>query len=178
MDSNSSSVSESESDLISDSNSLSDFESVSNSLSSSTSESISSSIYSSESLSTSESTANSESSSTSMSSSYETSVLTSTAGGDIGYRRVVVDSGRAPLQVAPRQTETVEDDITPKSSGGVEYIKKEQMPKSTLDVAHRVWWSWIPIVGTLVSMNETRKRRKEEKKAAQEAKEDEENNKN
>ena len=37
------------------------------------------------------------------------------------------------------------------------------MPKSTLDVTHRVWWSWIPIVGALVSMNETRKRRKEEK---------------
>ena len=33
------------------------------------------------------------------------------------------------------------------------------MPKSTLDVAHRVWWSWIP----MISSNETRKRRKEEK---------------
>lgn len=26
------------------------------------------------------------------------------------------------------------------------------MPKSTLDVAHRVWWSWIPIIGALSSL--------------------------
>ena len=26
------------------------------------------------------------------------------------------------------------------------------MPKSTLDVTHRVWWSWVPIVGALVSL--------------------------
>ena len=42
------------------------------------------------------------------------------------------------------------------------------MPKSTLDVAHRVWWSWIPIIGALISSNETRKRRKEEKEKEKE----------
>ena len=46
------------------------------------------------------------------------------------------------------------------------------MPKSTLDVTHRVWWSWIPIVGALVSMNETRKRRKEENDADKEKEEE------
>ena len=58
---------------------------------------------------------------------------------------------------------------TPKANPEeTETIEKEKMPKSTLDVAHRVWWSWIPIVGALVSMNETRKRRKEEKEAEKE----------
>ena len=72
---------------------------------------------------------------------------------------------RAPLQVAPRETEEVVEDETPKANPEkqTETIEKEKMPKSTLDVTHRVWWSWIPIVGALVSMNETRKRRKEEK---------------
>jgi hypothetical protein len=46
------------------------------------------------------------------------------------------------------------------------------MPKSTLDVTHRVWWSWIPIVGALISSNETRKRRKEEKEKEKEESKD------
>lgn len=50
------------------------------------------------------------------------------------------------------------------------------MPKSTLDVTHRVWWSWIPIVGALVSSNETRKRRKEEKEKEEESKDKKLNN--
>jgi len=89
--------------------------------------------------------------STSTSESYATSVTTSTAGGGIAYRQVVVDT-RAPLQVAPRVTEeeVVEDDVTPKAKE--ESIEKEKMPKSTLDVAHRVWWSWIPIIGALSSL--------------------------
>ena len=88
--------------------------------------------------------------STSTSESYATSVVTSTAGGGTAYRQVVVDT-RAPLQVAPRvsEEETVEDDVTPKAKE--EIIEKEKMPKSTLDVAHRVWWSWIPIIGALSS---------------------------
>ena len=102
--------------------------------------------------------------------SYATSVSTSTAGGGIAYRQVVVDT-RAPLQVAPRvsEEEVVEDDVTPKAKE--ETIEKEKMPKSTLDVAHRVWWSWIPIVGALISSNETRKRRKEEKEKEKEKEE-------
>ena len=89
--------------------------------------------------------------STSTSESYATSVVTSTAGGGTAYRQVVIDT-RAPLQVAPRVTEeeTVEDDVTPKAKE--ETIEKEKMPKSTLDVAHRVWWSWIPIIGALSSL--------------------------
>ena len=87
----------------------------------------------------------------STSESYATSVATSTAGGGTAYRQVVVDT-RAPLQVAPRvsEEETVEDDVTPKAKE--EIIKKEKMPKSTMDVTHRVWWSWVPIVGALVSL--------------------------
>ena len=79
---------------------------------------------------------------------------------------------RAPLQVAPRVTEeeTVEDDVTPKATE--ETIEKEKMPKSTMDVTHRVWWSWIPIVGALISSNETRKRRKEEKEKEKEESKD------
>ena len=109
------------------------------------------SVSTSESQSTSDSISSSESMSTSTSESYATSVVTSTAGGGIAYRQVVVDT-RAPLQVAPRVTEeeTVEDDVTPKAKE--ETIEKEKMPKSTLDVAHRVWWSWIPIIGALSSL--------------------------
>ena len=125
------------------------------------------SVSTSESQSTSDSVSSSESMSTSTSESYATSVVTSTAGGGTAYRQVVVDT-RAPLQVAPRVTEeeTVEDDVTPKAKE--ETIEKEKMPKSTLDVAHRVWWSWIPIIGALISSNETRKRRKEEKEKEKE----------
>ena len=109
------------------------------------------SISTSESQSTSDSVSSSESMSTSTSESYATSVVTSTAGGGTAYRQVVVDT-RAPLQVAPRvsEEETVEDDVTPKAKE--ETIEKEKMPKSTLDVAHRVWWSWIPIIGALSSL--------------------------
>jgi len=109
------------------------------------------SVSTSESQSTSDSISSSESMSTSTSESYATSVVTSTAGGGTAYRQVVVDT-RAPLQVAPRVTEeeTVEDDVTPKAKE--ETIEKEKMPKSTLDVAHRVWWSWIPIIGALSSL--------------------------
>ena len=109
------------------------------------------SISTSESQSTSDSVSSSESMSTSTSESYATSVVTSTAGGGTAYRQVVVDT-RAPLQVAPRvsEEETVVDDVTPKAKE--ETIEKEKMPKSTLDVAHRVWWSWIPIIGALSSL--------------------------
>ena len=109
------------------------------------------SVSTSESQSASDSVSSSESMSTSTSESYATSVVTSTAGGGTAYRQVVVDT-RAPLQVAPRVTEeeTVEDDVTPKAKE--ETIEKEKMPKSTLDVAHRVWWSWIPIIGALSSL--------------------------
>ena len=109
------------------------------------------SVSTSESQSTSDSISSSESMSTSTSESYATSVATSTVGGGTAYRQVVVDT-RAPLQVAPRVTEeeTVEDDVTPKATE--ETIEKEKMPKSTMDVTHRVWWSWVPIVGALVSL--------------------------
>ena len=96
----------------------------------------------------------STSESLSTSESYATSVVTSTAGGDTSLRRVVVDT-RAPLQVAPRYTdEEVVEDETPKANleEETETIEKEKMPKSTLDVTHRVWWSWVPIVGALVSL--------------------------
>ena len=108
----------------------------------------------SNSLSSSESNSLSSSESASASDSFATSVTTTTAGGDTTYRRVVVDT-RAPLQVAPRVTEEeVVEDETPKANPEeqTETIEKEKMPKSTLDVTHRVWWSWVPIVGALVSL--------------------------
>ena len=107
----------------------------------------------SNSLSSSESNSLSSSESASVSDSFATSVTTTTAGGDTTYRRVVVDT-RAPLQVAPRVTEEVVEDETPKANPEeqTETIEKEKMPKSTLDVTHRVWWSWVPIVGALVSL--------------------------
>lgn len=140
-----------------DSTSASQLEVDSTSASQNEADSTSGSLSSSESASTSE--------------SYATSVSTSTTGGGIAYRQVVVDT-RAPLQVAPRvsEEEVVEDDVTPKAKE--ETIEKEKMPKSTLDVAHRVWWSWIPIVGALISSNETRKRRKEEKEKEKEESKD------
>ena len=159
----STSVSESESLSNSVSESLSLSESVSGSLSESESASTVASESLSNSLSSSESNSLSSSESASASDSFATSVTTTTTGGDTSYRRVVVDT-RAPLQVAPRETEEVVEDETPKANPEkTETIEKEKMPKSTLDVTHRVWWSWIPIVGALISMNETRKRRKEEK---------------
>ena len=102
--------------------------------------------------SSSESVSGSVSTSASASESYATSVATSTAGGDVTYRQVVVDT-RAPLQVAPRETEEVVEDETPKENPEeqTETIEKEKMPKSTMDVTHRVWWSWVPVVGALVS---------------------------
>ena len=163
----STSVSESEST----SASVSLSESVSGSLSESESASTVASESLSNSLSSSESNSLSSSESASASDSFATSVTTTTTGGDTSYRRVVVDT-RAPLQVAPRETEEVVEDETPKANSEkqTETIEKEKMPKSTLDVTHRVWWSWIPIVGALVSMNETRKRRKEEKEESKDKK--------
>ena len=107
----------------------------------------------SNSLSSSESNSLSSSESASASDSFATSVTTTTTGGDTSYRRVVVDT-RAPLQVAPRETEEVVEDETRKANPEeqTETIEKEKMPKSTLDVTHRVWWSWVPIVGALVSL--------------------------
>ena len=162
--STSASENESTSESVSTSESTSASSSESESLSTSESESTSASLSESESTSTSESLSASTSESQAASDSFATSVTTTTTGGDTSYRRVVVDT-RAPLQVAPRETEEVVEDETPKANPEkqTETIEKEKMPKSTLDVTHRVWWSWIPIVGALVSMNETRKRRKEEK---------------
>lgn len=167
------SLSNQKSEAVSLSQSVADSTSASqsevDSTSASQSEVDSTSASQSEVNSTSGSLSSSESASTSE--SYATSVSTSTAGGGIAYRQVVVDT-RAPLQVAPRvsEEEVVEDDVTPKAKE--ETIEKEKMPKSTLDVAHRVWWSWIPIVGALISSNETRKRRKEEKEKEKEESKD------
>ena len=82
------------------------------------------------------------------------SIASSTVGGGESNNRVVIDNTRAPLQVAPRETEEVVEDETPKANPEeqTETIEKEKMPKSTLDVTHRVWWSWVPIVGALVSL--------------------------
>ena len=148
------STSESISDSVSESLSISESESISGSMSDSVSTSTAVSESLSNSLSSSESNSLSSSESASASDSFATSVTTTTTGGDTTYRRVVVDT-RAPLQVAPRVTEEeVVEDETPKANPEkeTETIEKEKMPKSTLDVTHRVWWSWVPIVGALVSL--------------------------
>ncbi|MEE0079492.1 MAG: accessory Sec-dependent serine-rich glycoprotein adhesin [Holdemanella sp.] len=151
----STSASQSASESASTSASLSASQSASESASTSASESASTAVSESlsNSLSTSESNSLSSSESGSASDSFATSVTTTTTGGDTTYRRVVVDT-RAPLQVAPRETEVVVEDETPKANPEeqTETIEKEKMPKSTLDVTHRVWWSWVPIVGALVSL--------------------------
>lgn len=146
-------TSESISESISESLSVSESESISGSMSDSVSTSTAVSESLSNSLSSSESNSLSSSESASVSDSFATSVTTTTTGGDTTYRRVVVDT-RAPLQVAPRETEEVVEDETPKANPEeqTETIEKEKMPKSTLDVTHRVWWSWVPIVGALVSL--------------------------
>lgn len=147
-------TSESISESISESLSVSESESISGSMSDSVSTSTAVSESLSNSLSSSESNSLSSSESASVSDSFATSVTTTTTGGDTTYRRVVVDT-RAPLQVAPRVTEEeVVEDETPKANleKETETIEKEKMPKSTLDVTHRVWWSWVPIVGALVSL--------------------------
>ena len=147
-------TSESISGSISESLSTSESESISGSMSDSVSTSTAVSESLSNSLSSSESNSLSSSESASASDSFATSVTTTTTGGDTTYRRVVVDT-RAPLQVAPRETEEeVVEDETPKANPEeqTETIEKEKMPKSTLDVTHRVWWSWVPIVGALVSL--------------------------
>ena len=151
--STSESVSESISESISESLSVSESESISGSMSDSVSTSTAVSESLSNSLSSSESNSLSSSESASVSDSFATSVTTTATGGDTTYRRVVVDT-RAPLQVAPRETEEVVEDETPKANPEeqTETIEKEKMPKSTLDVTHRVWWSWVPIVGALVSL--------------------------
>ena len=148
------STSESISGSVSESLSVSESESISGSMSDSVSTSTAVSESLSNSLSSSESNSLSSSESASVSDSFATSVTTTTTGGDTTYRRVVVDT-RAPLQVAPRVTEEeVVEDETPKANPEeqTETIEKEKMPKSTLDVTHRVWWSWVPIVGALVSL--------------------------
>ena len=151
----STSASQSASESASTSASLSASQSASESASTSASESASTAVSESlsNSLSSSESNSLSSSESASASDSFATSVTTTTTGGDTTYRRVVVDT-RAPLQVAPRETEEVVEDETPKAhpEEQTETIEKEKMPKSTLDVTHRVWWSWVPIVGALVSL--------------------------
>lgn len=146
-------TSESISESISKSLSVSESESISGSMSDSVSTSTAVSESLSNSLSSSESNSLSSSESASASDSFATSVTTTTTGGDTSLRRVVVDT-RAPLQVAPRETEEVVEDETPKANPEkqTETIEKEKMPKSTLDVTHRVWWSWVPIVGALVSL--------------------------
>lgn len=146
-------TSESISESISKSLSVSESESISGSMSDSVSTSTAVSESLSNSLSSSESNSLSSSESASASDSFATSVTTTTTGGDTSLRRVVVDT-RAPLQVAPRETEEVVEGETPKANPEkeTETIEKEKMPKSTLDVTHRVWWSWVPIVGALVSL--------------------------
>ena len=148
------SASGSTSESVNTSESISESESISGSMSDSVSTSTAVSESLSNSLSSSESNSLSSSESASVSDSFATSVTTTTTGGDTSYRRVVVDT-RAPLQVAPRVTEEeVVEDETPKANPEeqTETIEKEKMPKSTLDVTHRVWWSWVPIVGALVSL--------------------------
>ena len=149
--SESASASASASESTSASVSASESTSASQSASTSTSASQSTSASVSASQSASTSVSQSESASASASDSFATSVTTTTTGGDTSLRRVVVDT-RAPLQVAPRETEEVVEDETPKANPETETIEKEKMPKSTLDVTHRVWWSWVPIVGALVSL--------------------------
>ena len=172
-------VSENELDSISaslsESNSISLSESESVSVSISKSESISSSLLTSQSasalLSESVSTSMSESlsnsvllsefESTSNSTSYTTSVVTDVTDRESIVQNIVVDTGSAPLQVVRDdvdQSEIVEEEATPKAS------LEENLDENITPIAdmyQKVFWSWIPILGTIAALKDTYSKRKE-----------------
>ena len=172
-------VSENELDSISaslsESNSISLSESESVSVSISKSESISSSLLTSQSasalLSESVSTSMSESlsnsvllsefESTSNSTSYTTSVVTDATDRESIVQNIVVDTGSAPLQVVRDdvdQSEIVEEEATPKAS------LEENLDENITPIAdmyQKVFWSWIPILGTIAALKDTYSKRKE-----------------
>lgn len=172
-------VSENESDSISaslsESNSISLSESESVSVSISESESISSSLLTSQSasalLSESVSTSMSESlsngvllsefESTSNSTSYTTSVVTDATDRESIVQNIVVDTRLAPLQVVRDdvdQSEIVEEEATPKASLE-ENLDEDITPIA--DMSQKVFWSWIPILGTIAALKDTYSKRKE-----------------
>lgn len=172
-------VSENELDSISaslsESNSISLSESESVSVSISKSESISSSLLTSQSasalLSESVSTSMSESlsnsvllsefESTSNSTSYTTSVVTDVTDRESIVQNIVVDTGSAPLQVVRDdvdQSEIVEEEATPKAS--LEENLDENITPIA-DMSQKVFWSWIPILGTIAALKDTYSKRKE-----------------
>ena len=172
-------VSENELDSISaslsESNSISLSESESVSVSISKSESISSSLLTSQSasalLSESVSTSMSESlsnsvllsefESTSNSTSYTTSVVTDVTDRESIVQNIVVDTGSAPLQVVRDdvdQSEIVEEEATPKASLE-ENLDEDITPIA--DMSQKVFWSWIPILGTIAALKDTYSKRKE-----------------
>ena len=172
-------VSENESDSISaslsESNSISLSESESVSVSISESESISSSLLTSQSasalLSESVSTSMSESlsngvllsvfESTSNSTSYTISVVADATDEESIVQNIVVDTRPAPLQVVRddmNQTEIVEEDTTPKASLE-ENLDEDITPIA--DMSQKVFWSWIPILGTIAALKDTYSKRKE-----------------
>lgn len=142
------------------------------------SESVSESLKHAGSMNKSDSASNSTSTSTSLSTStsesYATSVLTSTYGGEIVYREVVVDTSPVPLMVARADSVTDEEELIA-SNDEEELISTEETIDETEEeiedeitpmasLAAKVWWSWIPIMGTLASIKETHDERKDKKK--------------
>lgn len=172
-------VSENESDSISaslsESNSISLSESESVSVSISKSESISSSLLTSQSASAllsesvstsmsellSNSVLLSEFESTSNSTSYTTSVVTDATDRESIVQNIVVDTRLAPLQVVRDdvdQSEIVEEEATPKASLE-ENLDEDITPIA--DMSQKVFWSWIPILGTIAALKDTYSKRKE-----------------
>ena len=172
-------VSENESDSISaslsESNSISLSESESVSVSISESESISSSLLTSQSASAllsesvstsmsellSNSVLLSEFESTSNSTSYTTSVVADATDEESIVQNIVVDTGSAPLQVVRDdvdQSEIVEEEATPKASLE-ENLDEDITPIA--DMSQKVFWSWIPILGTIAALKDTYSKRKE-----------------
>ena len=78
----------------------------------------------------------------------------------VSYRSMNLD-GDVPLAV---NSSSIRDNAGQR----YETIEKQKAPKATLQA--RVWWSWIPILGSILSIKETHDRRRKEKKEEREAK--------
>ena len=152
--------SESASNSIKESKLASESESLSNTVASSENDltSTSDSLSDSGSLNSSESTSNSSLEFESLIDSDRASV-SSTSVGSNTVRNIVIDTSPAPLQVVRNdfiQSESVEEMITPMANNE-ETIDEDITPIA--DASKKVFWSWVPILGTIAALKDTYGRR-------------------
>ena len=101
---------------------------------------------------------------------YVTSMVLTDNSGSAFTQKIHVDTRPAPLQVAKEKTLQNANDIlkTPLTNNkhAEELISSPMSPKSLLTT--KVYWSWIPIIGAVVSAKETYSERKKERKETKE----------